>query len=248
MRRVAVVFASSAWAAALAALLIVVSIINPRPLPATSVVSDEVRVSTESAVLASTPTPFPLSTRALSSFCVEEGSGYDFLPRCRADEPSTNDGCICPEKTDERGQPWTRLEEPGVRVPPTADKTYTILTRAVGVTEYAINTSSVGTTPTAAFATDLSTTQQTDAFVQQFTVFNTHASQSLCVKPIAWASAGANCAAKCAAQTITCSGAATDGKAISAGAEWPGNFDGTACVCVVGSGASTTFQSTRVVR
>lgn len=135
-----------------------------------------------------------------------------------------------------------------VAAPPTSDKMYTILTQAVGVAEFVLRTDSVDTTPEAAFATDLTTAQQSNAYVQQFTVLNTHATQNICVKPIAWTEAGASCTAKCAAQTITCSGAATDGKRVGAGSEWPASFDGTSCVCVVGSAAGTTYQTTRVLR
>ncbi len=138
-------------------------------------------------------------------------------------------------------------------VPPDNDKLFTILSKGIGVTEPAIRTTSVGTTPASAFATDLVTTplnQQTDAFTQEITIRNTHGSQNLCYKGIAWASAGANCTTKCAnvVASLTCTGAATDGVILTPGQLVQRRFDGTSCMCVVGSAATTTYQSERVIR
>lgn len=138
--------------------------------------------------------------------------------------------------------------------PPDNNKLFTVVTKGLGVSENVVATSQVGTTPTAAFATDLTTAQQTDAYTQEIIIANRDDTDVLCFKPIAWASAGANCAAKCAAQTITCpavSGAgttATDGTVTPPGIAWPRRYDGTSCICIVGSAADTAYQTERVIR
>ena len=138
--------------------------------------------------------------------------------------------------------------------PPTNDKLFTILSKGFGVSEVARRTTSVGTTPDAAFATDLTTAQQSDAFTQEFLVQNTDThtpAQNLCVGSIAWSSGGgATCALKCAAAvaTLTCSGAATDGWQLVPGQAREFREDGTNCVCVVGSAAGTTYQDERAIR
>ncbi len=151
----------------------------------------------------------------------------------------------------ERAEVLLRSIASGVEVmtPPDNSKLFTILSKGVGNTEYAVYTDvTVGTTEEAAFAVDLTTYQQTDAWTQEFTIRNTDpGSDNLCWKPILWASAGANCGAKCAAATITCSGASTDGALLSPGQSVSRRFDGTSCLCVVGS-AATNFQTERIVR
>lgn len=145
------------------------------------------------------------------------------------------------------------VEDIEISVPPNNDKLFTILSKGVGVTEYELRVDDVGTTPEAAFATDLTTTpynQQTDAYTQEFTILNTHATQNLCWKPIAWSTAGATCTLKCAGvvATLTCSAATTDGARLTPGQAVTRRLDGTSCVCVVGSAAGTNYQTERVVR
>ncbi len=140
-----------------------------------------------------------------------------------------------------------------IAVPPNNDKLFTILSKGVGVTEWQFRPASVGTTPQSAFVTDLTSTpvnQQTDAFTQEFTITNLDGTDSLCWKPLAWASAGATCTAKCAAvvATFTCTGAATDGFKLAPGASISRRFDGTSCMCVTGSAAGVIHQTERIIR
>ncbi len=138
-----------------------------------------------------------------------------------------------------------------IAVPPTNDKLFTITTKGIGITEYEFKgTDSVGTTPEAAFTTDIIAADRTDAWTQQATFHNTDGTDNLCVKPISWASAGgATCQLKCAAATITCSnGVSTDGKFLQPGQEVTRDWDGTSCLCVVGSAAGVTYQTERVLR
>lgn len=134
-----------------------------------------------------------------------------------------------------------------IQAPPNNDKLFTILSKGIGVTEWVLRTTNVGTTPAGAFATDLTSVQQSDAYTQEMLIQNTHASQNLCVKPIAW-SGVTTCTALCAASGYTCSAASTDGWRLVAGQAQEFRFDGTNCVCVVGSGATTNYQSVRAVR
>lgn len=142
-----------------------------------------------------------------------------------------------------------RALEDEIMVPPTNDKMFSILSQGLGVTEdvYLTSAAGVGTTPAAAFTTDLTAAQQSNAFTQEALIQNTHATQNLCVKPIAW-SGVTTCTARCAASGYTCSGAATDGWRLVAGQAMEFRWDGTVCACVVGSAAGTTFQSRRAVR
>lgn len=134
-------------------------------------------------------------------------------------------------------------------VAPDNDKLYTITTKGIGVTEFAVRTDSVTTTEEAAFTTDLTAAQRSDAFTQLVTIANLDAADDLCYLPIAWASAGANCDAKCAASTITCSLAGTDGLHIGPGGIVTREYDGTSCVCVVGEDvAGVPYQTERVIR
>ncbi len=139
-------------------------------------------------------------------------------------------------------------------VPPDNDKLFSILSMGIGVSEPVVRTTSIGTTPGAAFATDLTTTpynQRTDAFTQEITIRNLDANtpaQNLCFAPIPWSSAGSTCQLKCAAVTITCTKATTDGIWVAPGQTYQRRYDGTSCICVVGSAATTFYQSERVVR
>lgn len=141
-----------------------------------------------------------------------------------------------------------RLKDIEIKVPPTNDKLFTILSKGVGVPEDVIRTSTIGTTPTAAFVTDLTAGQQTDAYTQEVSLFNNDDLDDLCYKVVAWSVAGATGALKCAAQTITCSGASTDGLLLPPGGSVTRRWDGTALVCVVASAATTPYQSERVLR
>ena len=137
-----------------------------------------------------------------------------------------------------------------VATPPTNDKLYTVTTKGVGQTEWEHNPNQVGTTPEAAFSTDLTTTEQTNAFTQMFVISNQDSTDNLCWKPIAWATAGATCTAKCAGATITCTGGgtSTDGSPLQPGQAVSRVLDGTSCVCVVGSAAGVDYDTERVVR
>lgn len=138
-----------------------------------------------------------------------------------------------------------------ISTPPTNDKLFTILSKGVGITEDEYRTDATGAAPEAAFTTDLTTAQQTDAFTQEALISNIDTNtpaQIVCVKPIAWSSPGASCTLKCAASTVTCSGAATDGLHLSPGQMISRRWDGTNCVCVMGSVNPTAYQTERVVR
>ncbi len=140
-----------------------------------------------------------------------------------------------------------RLDE--INVPPTKDRIYDIMTRGVGVAEMVWRTDTSTGTPEAAFATDLTATQKSDAYVQQIVLRNTSSDNggvaaTLCWAPIAWVSTTA-CNALCAASGLTCSGAATDGMHLAGGSEVARRLDGTNCVCVVGA---STYQSQRITR
>lgn len=154
----------------------------------------------------------------------------------------------------EEARAWQKSELEAlhdITVAPTNDKLFAILSQGVGVAEDVVRTTTVGTTPAAAFATDLTAGQQTNATTQEIVIQNTDAhspAQNLCVSPIAWSVAGATCTLKCAGSTLTCSAAATDGWLLPAGSQREFRFDGTSCVCVEGSAASTAYQSERVIR
>lgn len=143
--------------------------------------------------------------------------------------------------------------------PPSNDKIFSNLGKGMGVTENVVRTGQVGTTAQSAFVTDLTSGQQSDAWTQEIIIRNrddaTGPTQNLCFHPIAWASAGANCNAKCvaAAATMTCpavggAGAATDGSLVPAGSASHRRYDGTSCICIVASAAGTDYQTERVVR
>jgi hypothetical protein len=109
-------------------------------------------------------------------------------------------------------------------------------------------TTTWGTTPAALFTTDLSTTNRVKTrYVQNVRVTNRHATQTLCVFDLPW-HASNTCAVQCAASGRTCSGASTDGAPILAGTTWSEAWTGTACLCAVGSAASTTATAERVQR
>jgi hypothetical protein len=136
-----------------------------------------------------------------------------------------------------------------IRTPPNNDKMFQILSRGVTTGEDVIRTDTVSTTPEAAFATDLTTVQQTDAWTQEIVIQNTDTTtpaDKLCFGMLPWATAGATCQLKCAASAFTCSGAATDGVNVSS--TWQRRYDGTSCICVVGSAATVNYQTERVLR
>jgi hypothetical protein len=110
-------------------------------------------------------------------------------------------------------------------------------------------TSTWGTTPAAIFAVDVTagTNRTSPRFVQNIRITNRHASQTLCVFDLAW-HASNNCTTQCAAAVRTCSGASTDGAPIAAGASYAESWTGDACLCAVGSAASTTATAERVMR
>lgn len=140
------------------------------------------------------------------------------------------------------------IHDIGPMVPPTNDKLFSILAKGSGVVEDTYRTTTAAVAPSAAFATDLPAAERTDAFTQEFLIQNTHASQLLCVRPIAWAALPTTCDTTCSTSGFTCSGAATDGWHLQAGQAMEFREDGTNCVCVMGSGAGTNYQSRRVVR
>lgn len=139
-------------------------------------------------------------------------------------------------------------------VPPTNDKLFTVTTKSIGIAEYEFKgTDSVTTTPEAAFTTDLTSTQRTDAYTQQATFHNTDttAGNNLCVRPIAW-SGVTTCNTLCANSTFTCAntaGSTMDGKWLQPGQEVTRDFDGTNCLCVIGSVVGgVKYQTERVTR
>ena len=135
-----------------------------------------------------------------------------------------------------------------IMTPPTNDKLFTILSKGLGISEDIIRTMTVTTTPMAAFATDLTVSQQSDAFTQEALIFNIDGTNDLCVKPLAWVTSQ-TCQVTCAAATITCSGASTDGVHIGPHGALPRRWDGTVCACVVSNvGGGIVGQSERAVR
>ncbi len=140
-----------------------------------------------------------------------------------------------------------------IQTPPTNDKLFTILSKGVTFTEDEYRTDAVLATPEAAFATDLTVSQQTNAYTQEALVSNTDltappaALHYLCVRPFAW-QASTTCAATCAASGMTCSAAATDGLRLSPGQMISRRWDGTNCVCVMGSVNPTAYQTERIIR
>jgi hypothetical protein len=109
-------------------------------------------------------------------------------------------------------------------------------------------TSTASTTPKALFSTDVgSTLKVSTVYTQNIRVANRHASQTACIFDLAWAGVS-TCQTLCAAASGTCSGASTDGAPIPAGGSYTESWDGTACLCIVASGASTTFTAERVMR
>lgn len=141
-----------------------------------------------------------------------------------------------------------------IMVPPSNDKMFAVLAQGQGITEQEITNGTAGTTPTAAFGTDLTTTpynQRTDAYTQEMTVRNLHATNALCYYGISWsAGGGSTCALKCAASANTCTagGGAANGVYLPAGSKETHRYNGTNCVCVVASAASTNFQTERLLR
>ncbi len=133
---------------------------------------------------------------------------------------------------------------------PTNEKLFNLVFRGIGVTESAVETDSASATPEAAFNTDLTSAQRNDSYTQETVIRNKStdhggASAVLCVGTLAW-SGVSTCQSLCAASSLTCSGAATDGKFIPAGTELPRTWDGTNCICVVG--ATTLYQVERLIR
>lgn len=134
-----------------------------------------------------------------------------------------------------------------ILTPPTNDKLFTILAKGIGHAEDKVRTDTVSTTPKAAFATDLTTAQRTDAYTQEIVIQNidvTTPADNLCIGEVAW-SGVTTCTALCAASGLTCSAASTDGVHTTA---WQRRYDGTTCLCVVGSAAVVNYQSERVLR
>lgn len=142
-----------------------------------------------------------------------------------------------------------------VMVPPTKDRIYDILTRGLAVAEAPWKTDTANATPEAAFATDLTTAQKTDAYVQQIIIRNASADVTptngdlLCWATIAW-NGVVTCQNTCAASAaiMTCSGASTDGMHIGPGSEVARRLDGTSCVCIIGTAGVTEYQTQRSVR
>jgi hypothetical protein len=138
-----------------------------------------------------------------------------------------------------------------IQVPPNNDKLFTILSKGVGVVETEVRTDTATTTEEAAFTTDLGATLRTDAVTQEVFIQNIGVgTQGLCYADIAWTVAGADCVTKCSTGSIiTCSGAATDGIRLAAGQSVARRYDGTVCLCVVGSAVGgVAYQTERVVR
>jgi coenzyme F420-reducing hydrogenase gamma subunit len=138
-----------------------------------------------------------------------------------------------------------------IQIPPTNDRLFTILSQGVGLSEYQFNPNTATTTPEAAFITDLTSTQRTNATTQEFSIANNDATSTsmICWKGFAWG--GGSCNATCSASGLTCTGGATatDGKRVAPGGELSRRFDGTSCICVVGNIiGGVAYQTERVVR
>jgi hypothetical protein len=113
----------------------------------------------------------------------------------------------------------------------------------------AVTTTTVNLIGPAATNADVSWTQET---TQNFRVVNTHASNFLCVRTIARASAADSCESTCSglgAGVITCTGSgAADGTLIPAGGILTPAITGLDCLCGEASAASTNVNTTRVAR
>jgi hypothetical protein len=136
--------------------------------------------------------------------------------------------------------------------PPVNDKLFNLIFRGIGQTETSPETDSVGTTPEAAFDTDLIAAQRNDSYTQEVLIRNSSSdfggtARVECVGDVAW-SGVSSCQTLCAASTLTCSGASTDGKIVPAATELNRTYDGTNCICIVASGASGGYQAERVIR
>lgn len=114
------------------------------------------------------------------------------------------------------------------------------------------------TTPIAAVDTDVPAAARVDGKVQLFSVFNPSATNRVCVGSVAWSGAS-TCATLCNtaaswtgqgfAATMNCTaGDVSMGSLVAPGKDRSFRYDGTRCVCVVGSAAATEFQVERVLR
>ena len=116
----------------------------------------------------------------------------------------------------------------------------------VTAAQFEVHTQAVSTTPVHVFSADLTvTTQRIAGFLQEVRISNRHASNGLCWKPVTFAT---SCAATCAASSITCSGAATDGDFIAPGSWISLPITGLECACAIASAAATTTTAARVKR
>lgn len=118
------------------------------------------------------------------------------------------------------------------------------------------NSTSLGTTITDAIDTDI--TNKTSALTQMFVVTNLDSVDNVCVGSIAF-DASSSCETLCGtagswtgqgyAATMNCtSGDASQGSVITAGNSRSFRYDGTRCVCMVASAASTVVQAERYTR
>lgn len=113
-----------------------------------------------------------------------------------------------------------------------------------------IRSTSWGTTAASIWSADVPAAAHNRIdYVQNVRITNTHATQKLCVFDVAWSGA-TTCSDLCAAATTrTCAaGASTDGAVIMPGASYSEGWDGTACLCAVGSASTTTAVAERVMR
>lgn len=109
-------------------------------------------------------------------------------------------------------------------------------------------TASVGTAIDGMFSADVDSSLAVVNATHLLLVTNRHASNTLCVWFAPTSTAGADCAAKCAAVTATCNAGSGDGSPVLPNTQRSFPTSGELCPCWRASGASTTATAERVAR
>lgn len=193
---------------------------------------------------------FVIAMSSVSSFAVASFMNHDMLAKLytqREAQFEAQSRALLAEQKKQNEEMLKALQDIQASPPPNNDKLFTILSKGVTLTEDIINVVSTTTTPTALFA-DLTTTQQTESFTQEALVQNLDTTNDMCVKGIAWSTAGATGALKCASVTITCNGSVTDGVHVGAKATFPLRKDGTELLCGVSATGTVKVVDVRLVR
>jgi hypothetical protein len=141
------------------------------------------------------------------------------------------------------------------RPPDASSRLESVLGVGLGAEPARYNSAALGTTILEAVAAD--NTLLTDQATQQFVVTNYSASGNVCLGSVA--ASATNCNTLCGtagswtgqgfAATMNCTaGDASMGSIIPAGQSRTFRYDGTRCVCIVGSTTSMSVQVERLVR